>query len=348
VFWARLFTRCVRSVDNSLAVPAAAMLLLAYGIACESPNRAAPVLTDRSTDLGKSYTHLSSSPSHYYVLADFESDQHMSGFHANKSIKVTPSPGSQSGNVESDTNQTLTVVLADNDTLRLNLRDGDLPRPTDWRGIPLLTFGLFSPQDGRIQVRLATGPEPQLIWQRTFTLTAGWQTLAVDLAEAVEYVDLADVREVSWRWLGPAMELKLSELRLVDDSRWIVPLDARAPDTLAVLERGRRIHVGVPGAFELVFSQGMIVGWYDRPRELGSGRRLIGPGGIDTGPIPPAPNLVDSPNLSHLTGLGPYPTPLSADWPSDDVVSPRFDDPRQFKGWGHKSAYAAAHPRSRS
>lgn len=268
-----------------------------------------------------------------YVLADFERPLHAAGFSSNAPTPPHINPVGPAG----ANSNALTVTLPPQTALTLDLDNDDLPRPTDWRNISTLSFQLFGlATGGPVRAAIITGPEPHLDWSQTFILNPGWNTCVINLATAAERIDLADVRRVSWQWLGAeTAELSLDQLALREYLR-LPHLEGQTvePDSLIYLQRGSQLHVGVVSSFELVFDRGLIVGWYDRKRLIGSEPRITQPGSIDDGPLPPFKSQPPAINLSPFVGIGPHPVPLSKDWPSAEEQPPSFDSPRCFDAWG--------------
>lgn len=172
-------------------------------------------------------------------------------------------------------------------TLLLDLGQSDPPLPTDWRPHALLLMNLSAePGDTQIELSLRSGGELPLIWTRRLTLAPGWNTVRVDLAEAGRQLDLANMQAVTWTLLagGPAT-LTIDGVVLANNTRWIC---GQSPDegALYAFERGRRLHVGAHGRFEIAFAEALITEW----RQAGGE------------------------NLAVPDGLGPWPAPLSPGW----------------------------------
>ena len=189
----------------------------------------------------------------------------------------------------------------------------------DWQGYELLMFQLYGPRVPAgaagltVEFSIFSGPDLALCWTRRLLLTPGWQLFRLDLAEITDSVDLADIRALVWRvpQLADPVELYLDDVIVTDNTRWLLNEDA-AEGQLYVLTRGRRIHVGARGRFELAFCDGLIVAW----------------------------QADDGPNLTVRSGLGPWPVPLPADWYTRRAEPVVYDDPALFAGWGGRVAAA--------
>lgn len=178
----------------------------------------------------------------------------------------------------------------------------------DWRPYGLLLMSIFGPEEGAaLEFTVESGAPLPMRWSRTLILEPGWNLIRLDLGSIGDEIDLGDVRTLNWRapQAASALTFYLDDLLLVDDARILVE-PTSDPEQLYVFRRGRRIHVGAPGRFELAFVDGLIVNWRDPTSE----------------------------NLADIGGLGPWPVPLPVDWlgtPGPPVV---YDDPALYASWG--------------
>ncbi|MFQ5806368.1 MAG: hypothetical protein ACE5I3_07955 [Phycisphaerae bacterium] len=193
-------------------------------------------------------------------------------------------------------------------------RSEELALVRDWRDYNLLLFNIYGPPDGLLlEFWAQSGTDLPIRWTRNLFAQPGWHLYRFDLSEIGEELDLADVRALGCRApeLTAPIDLYLDDLILTDNTRYLLGENAAAGE-LYVVTRGRRIHVGARGRFELAFSDGVIVEWH-----------------ADNGQ-----------NLTVRSGLGPWPLPLPRDWSfrhADPVV---YDDPALYANWGARVAAA--------
>lgn len=297
---------------------------VAWAIGCEAPQKAPTTAPDADR----------SSPTIRYVLADFKRDTHAHGFSSTAETHRVVTYSDNSGRQQ----RGLLSKLEPLDWLTLDLSDEGLPRPTDFRDIPSITFELIGPPEGgRVRFELVTGSKPHLIWERIFPVHQGLFTHTIDLIPAYERIDLSDLRYVRWQWLGtePA-EILIDNLELREDVHWLTsPPDHAISNQLVVAERGQHLVVGVQGKFELVFGEGRLLGWYDRPRVLAGPQRLRYDGSVDFGSPPDPTRTPAEINLVPHVGLGPHPIPLPANWPDPNLTPPAIGEASTFRAWGN-------------
>jgi len=191
-------------------------------------------------------------------------------------------------------------------------RSDKLALVRDWRKYNLLLFSMYGPSGGlTMKFSVRSGSDVPIHWTRNLAIKPGWHLYRFDLAEIGERVDLADVRALVWRApeLHAPLDVFLDDVLLTDNTRYLLGEEA-AEGQLYIFTRGRRIHVGARGRFELAFCDGVIVEWHGDSRQ----------------------------NLAVRSGLGPWPVPLPEDWrhrQADPVV---YDDPTLFATWGTRVA----------
>ncbi len=256
----------------------------------------------------------------FVSLADFESAGQVGLFRtvdAAGKEEDRPQPALSILRCRSETGAgSLKVILEDGDD-RL-LFDGQHSEQyaliRDWRPFALLLMSIYGPPSGAtLEFGVHSGAPALLHWSRTLQIRPGWGLYRIDLDTVGESIDLADVRALSWRApqsSGP-VELYLDDVVVADNTRTLTPAEAD-PDDLRVFVRGQRLHVGVPGRFELALADGVMVSWRDP----------------------------QSDNLADIGGLGPWPIPLPTEWASPAAPAIAYDDPQLFTGWG--GAVAAA------
>jgi len=172
----------------------------------------------------------------------------------------------------------------------------------DWREFDLLIANVNSPRDDlAVELTLTAAAKTSRPVENTgngppdattssvksrMLLRSGWNVLRIDLTEAGERLALDDVRELRWSVpeAGEPVELRLDDIVVVSNRKDLFGSAANATGELYVQRQGRRWNVGAGGRFELGFSQGQIVAWYDLSSDPGRVRNLIGGGAL--GPIP--------------------------------------------------------------
>lgn len=191
-------------------------------------------------------------------------------------------------------------------------RSPNLALVRDWQPYALLLMSVYGPPEGvLLEFSIASGDPATLVWTRTMTAGPGWNLLRVDLGTVGEWINLADVRALTWRapqTAGP-IELYVDDVILADNTHHVLGEKAGTGE-MYVLTRGRRIIVGARDRFELAFADGQIVAWH---------------AGGDA-------NLVDP------DGLGPWPVPLPEDWQNADPSALAYDDPAHYADWGAVAA----------
>ncbi|GMU84225.1 MAG: hypothetical protein AMXMBFR47_40950 [Planctomycetota bacterium] len=194
------------------------------------------------------------------------------------------------------------------DRVEFDLADAP-DRPTlvrDWSPYAIFLASLFGPPQGAV-IQLSISDDKNA-WSRRFVARPGWNLLRVDLREIADTIDLRHIRSVAWSApeISAPLEIALDDFVLADNTRWILGDPATPPERLYAFSRGRRLHVGTAGRFEIAFADGQIV-WWQGPADG---------------------------NLAPLHGLGPWPTPLPLDWTLRREKPPVYDDPANYENWG--------------
>ncbi len=187
-------------------------------------------------------------------------------------------------------------------------RSDQFALPRDWSRYHLLLMSIYGPRGGvLLEFTIRSGVGERLSWTRTIEIGPGWNLCRIDLATAGAVVDLTDVRSLEWRAPGNAtpLDLYLDDIIVTDNTSHVLG-PATSDGDMYVLERGRRIHVGCRGRFEVAFCDGVLVAW----------------------------NGEDDENLVDAGGLGPWPVPLDEGWSRLDETPPAYDDPALFADWG--------------
>jgi len=200
-------------------------------------------------------------------------------------------------------------LTSPNDQLLFDgVRSDELALVRDWREYNLLLLNMYGPPDGLLlEFSVQSGSDVPIRWTRRLFAKPGWHLYRFDLSEIGEAIDLADVRILRW-WapeITAPVDLFLDDLILADNTRYL--LDETAADgELYLVTRGRRIHVGARGRFDLAFCDGVIVAWH----------------------------ADDDQNLTVRSGLGPWSVPLPQDWNLRQANPVVYDDPALFASWG--------------
>jgi len=158
--------------------------------------------------------------------------------------------------------------------------------PRDWRRFELLMASIFAVEPAVASVQIVSGFEQQVSWtSRPLPLRKGWNLLRVDLADVGRRTDLSDVRQIrlAVKAAGGPARFYLDDLLVADNTTTIFGNPAGDEPALYVIKKGRRLHVGAVGRFELVFSHGLLAGWYDLKADPKKRADLAG-----MGPLGPA------------------------------------------------------------
>ena len=185
--------------------------------------------------------------------------------------------------------------------------------PRDWQGHWLLLMSLYAAQPvDHLTFAIESGlDQPQRFELGGLRLQPGWNLVRIDLSEAAQQVDLSDVRRLYW-WcpqLNEPLELYLDDLILADNQQDLLAPSDDADDTLYVRRRGRSLHIGSSGRFELVFRQGRLQQWYDLGSDPQRNRPLAAGGGL--GPhllalsAQRVAGQVDASDYADFSALGP-------------------------------------------
>ncbi len=234
----------------------------------------------------------------------------------------------------------------------------------DWRPYTILLWSVYGPDEGaRLTFTLHSGDQPGPAWSTTVRALRGWTLVRIDLAEAGERIDLADVRAMSWKLQdggGEPVDLYFDDFVLADNTEVILaPSDSSG--AMYAVRAGRRLYIGAPGRYELAFADGQIAAWHEPgiaaalpaaadtsapdsidsspPSETslqGQGSSSGGAQPPESPPTPPALPRLGAPNLTVPSGLGPWPAALAAGWHDPGQQVSAADDPRMFANWGEQ------------
>ncbi|MBN2447148.1 MAG: hypothetical protein JXO22_10495 [Phycisphaerae bacterium] len=278
----------------------------------------------------------------FLCLAHFESPDQADLFRVTNADGVTddrPQPVVGVRHSRSETGGGGLHVLLENagDELRFDgERSRTLALMRDWRDYALLLFSIHGPPAGaRLRFSVRSGTDLELEYTRTIDVAPGWNLYRIDLDEIGDEVDLADVRCLTWRadTTETPLECFLDDVIIADNTRYVLG-EGGGNGELYAFERGCGLHVGAHERFELVFTDGLVSGWYADTRQENS-QVPPSPTSIEL-PRPPraAPPVSQRPNLTVRSGLGPHPVPLTPDWYEQRESPVRYDDPELYALWG--------------
>lgn len=166
--------------------------------------------------------------------------------------------------------------------------DSDWTLHRDWSRFNLLIVSVYSPRRlGGFTVSLSSGVQPRMVYVHPrVLLESGWNLLRIDLDEASERVDLADIRQLAFSCdpLDAPVELFADDVVLTDNTRELYAAGDRESGDLYVLQRGRQLVVGSVERFEVAFAQGRIRRWFDPVSDSARNHNLVGSGSL--GPMP--------------------------------------------------------------
>ena len=260
----------------------------------------------------------------FAVIADFESPSHGELF---KMLSAEPGDTVQEtiGGIEGTGEGCLKAVfrnfaselVADNDNAKRWL----LKR--DWRRYNLLLMNIFIPEvGGGVEDTVAVEPEtvddtPAYILKLGVVsgrgefvaeaysyapLHRGWNLLRFDLGEIRDVVAMDDVRQVRCSLGGNPgqagvdwpVEVVVDDVLLVDNRKELFGSREGSDGSLYVVEEGRSINVGAARRFEVGFSNGQLVSWYDLSSDPVRLNNLAGSSGV----IGPSPIVVSGKHIA--------------------------------------------------
>ncbi len=251
----------------------------------------------------------------FAVIADFESPSHGELF---KMLSAEPGDTIQEtvGGVKETGEGCLKAVfrnfaselIADNDNAKRWL----LKR--DWRPYNLLLMNVFIPKGGGdgeesldagaevlddapvyiLKLGVVSGRGEFVAEAYSYApLRRGWNLLRFDLGEIRDVVAMDDVRQIRCSLSADPgqgavdwpVEVVLDDALLVDNRKELFGSREGTDGTLYVVEEGRSIYVGAARRFEIGFSNGQLVSWYDLSSDPVRLNNLAGRGVIGPSPI---------------------------------------------------------------
>jgi len=281
-----------RILPFALLVP-----LLAHVVGCRNVSYPPEHEVTRSDRLSHAYADVQAQ--RFVVIADFENPDHM------ELVRFVESSEDASAVLDPRGGRATTGRAAlkfkagsrEDNLILTNPADGNWYLRRDWQPYDLLLLSVQSPEQGLIMsLSLAAGEGDKAGTVETqIPLDRGWNAVKLDLAEVGEKIPLDDIRQIK---LALAVEDWPATVHIDDvvlaGNRVDLLGDAGATDgSLYVQIAGRRWRVGAGGKFELVFSGGQVVGWYNTAADPYRLRNLV----EDT-VLGPAPHAFGS-NMAH-------------------------------------------------
>jgi hypothetical protein len=281
------------------------LTVIAVSDGCRAPRPGRPeppTLTDR---LMRAYPELQGG--RFVVIADFERPEQMEIFQlisVSDEAECVLDPAR--GRTDTGAGCLRFTANSPGDTIVVNnTRAAHWSLRRDWRAFDLLLMSIQSPVAGLVlDITVAGGrPEERRAAAAALPLADGWMVGRLDLAQIAESVPMDDIREIRLAVSGASrpVQLLLDDIILTEHRMDLLGDASNRHGGLYVRRVGRRLKIGAgrPGSdFELTFSNGQIVEWY---------------------------NIAADPyrlhNLVRGTTLGPMPVPVGPDSGNERGVS---------------------------
>jgi len=216
----------------------------------------------------------------FAIIADFEEPEQVQIFRVEGSgnVQLTVSRSrlaTGAGALRVMINDPTAALLVD-DT---DATDWALPR--NWQGYELFMASVYAPRPVVLRVRMISGFEEHRRWTSPpLPMAKGWNLLRLDLQDIARGVDVSDIRQIRFEITSrswPA-EFWLDDLLLADNTKNLFGSPTGLVGSLYVQRRGKRLHVGACGRFELVFREGLLDQWYDLATDPQRRHNLAGSG----------------------------------------------------------------------
>ncbi|MEZ6083738.1 MAG: hypothetical protein R3E58_07285 [Phycisphaerae bacterium] len=227
----------------------------------------------------------------YAVIADFEAAHQLKLFTIDGPVGATKLKRDRKSGVPSTGTSGMRFVLRSSADVLVadNRNEPVLKLPSDWRDYRLLQASLYCPLQGlELETAIRSGSaEDGAEALSAIPLKQGWNLIRLDLSDASDVVDLANVTSLSFRIieLTAPVELFIDDIVLADNRMTFAGTPGQGEGGLYVQQEGRLINVGSPKRFELSFGNGQIVQWHALKRDLDKKINLVGASGA-LGPIP--------------------------------------------------------------
>lgn len=281
-----------RNFFGSLYRSAVAALCLVFVVGCAPPSqtyhRPLEPVADR---LVRTYPDLSSG--RFLIVADFEAPEQGAIFRlapptAAGYVGIVPErarPETGAGSLK------VRFTSGEQELIVEDSGQGNWTLPRDWSRFHLLLFSVYSPRmlGGAVFTARSGSDKTAEYQQKGILLREGWNTLRIDIGDLAERIDVADIRQLRFGCprLDEPVELFFDDIVLGDNAKNVLASPSSQPGDLYVRTEGRRIRVGVVERFELVFSRGKIVEWFDLRNDPNRIHNLTG-----GGPLGPTPVVV--------------------------------------------------------
>ncbi len=268
---------------------------------CKGLSTARPAAPTRSDRLMQAFPELQSG--RFLVIADFEDPAHLEIF---RLIGISPEAqcvlNDKRGREDTGSGCLQFTAGSPDDTVVVsNTGTSNWYLKRDWRAYDLLLLSVHAPakkrrskedRDVALELTIAAGPaDDRLAVHSSIPLRSGWNVVRLDLAEVGERIPLDDVREMrlSVSGIDRPTELRFDDILLTGHREDLFGDSANRDGGLYVQRVGRRLRIGAGGGFELTFTNGQVVGWYNlaadpyRLRNLVEGT-VLGPSPMVLGP----------------------------------------------------------------
>lgn len=280
-------TRSLRAAPTAWGIGPVGAILAALAVAgCEQALRYPRPLPPISDRLRAAYPDLGTG--RFMVVADFERPEQAAMF-ATAPGSTTAAPRITALRARNETGAGSLSMYFDSPLAAVVAADdpaADWSLPRDWSAFQMLLMSLHCPRPiNTLRITVRGGKPGEVFVQDRLPLEPGWNLIHLDCRDLAARLDLTNVRQVQWSFsrLDNPIILYLDDLLLVDNTQhWGSP-DGQA-GSLYVTHQARRLHVGAPGRFELVFQRGLISDWYNLDGDPDRSANLVVQGGL--GPLP--------------------------------------------------------------
>ncbi len=242
----------------------------------------------------------------FAVIADFENPAHMELVQL---VSVSPSarcvPDAKQGRKDTGRNGLRFTAGSPKDTVILsNVNATNWYLKRDWHQYDLLMINVESPSDDlALELILSAGMVRDRSTVRSrLPLRKGWNNLKLDLADVGERLPLDDVQEIRLAVIDAdkPVTLSIDDIVLVGAQVDVFGDSKNLQGQLYVRTAGKRWHIGAGGKFELVFSNGQIVGWFNLEADPHRLNNLVQGTTLGPSPIVVNPPNPDEPDFAAL------------------------------------------------
>ncbi len=133
----------------------------------------------------------------------------------------------------------------------------------DFRGFNMLLCAMYL-NDNRTDLRIELIDSGGKSFSQKYLLHKAWNKLEVDLGSAKNHLKLANVKEIKFHFTGAGNStVFIDDILLVDYIKTLLGSIDGPEGKMFAVKDGKQFRIGAGRRFELVFSGGKIVGWYD-------------------------------------------------------------------------------------